>query len=150
STVPAGSLGILRVSPEIRHPRTTAANPILPAVALEPGADGRGGPDAARLWGTMVSRPLQPALARVRRSRTRRSLRRYTMKSVVMSAVLAIALAGPARADVTIKQTTDGKGLGFSGKSAGTTYIKGSRMRTDVVVGDKTQSMIFDVDGQKL
>jgi len=72
------------------------------------------------------------------------------VKSVFVAAVLAIGVAVPARADVTIKQTTDGKGLGISGKSAATTYIKGNKMRTDVVAGDKTQSTIFDLDGQKM
>ena len=31
-----------------------------------------------------------------------------------------------------------------------TTYIKGNKMRTDTVIGDRTLSMIFDVDAQRL
>ena len=72
------------------------------------------------------------------------------MKRVVLTAVLAIGLALPAYADVTIKQTTGGKGLGMSGTAPGTTYIKGNKMRSDVVVGDRTQTSIFDVDAQKM
>jgi len=64
--------------------------------------------------------------------------------------MLAVALAIPAYADITLKQTTEGKGLGMSGKSASTAYIKGNKMRSDVVVSDKTQTTIFDVDAQKM
>jgi hypothetical protein len=64
--------------------------------------------------------------------------------------VLALGLALPAHADVTVKQTTGGKGLGISGTAPGSTFIKGNRMRTDVVVGDKTQTTIFDLDAQKM
>jgi hypothetical protein len=72
------------------------------------------------------------------------------MTRVFFATVLAIGLAFPAYADVTIKQTTGGKGLGMSGNAAGTTYIKGNKMRADVVIGDRTQTSIFDVDGQKM
>ena len=72
------------------------------------------------------------------------------MKRVCVVTVLALALALPAYADLTLKQTTGGKGLGISGSTSGTTYIKGNRMRTDVIVGDKTQTTIFDVDAQKM
>ena len=71
------------------------------------------------------------------------------MTRVVLTAVLALGLALPAYADVTIKQTTGGKGLGMSGTAPGTTYIKGNKMRSDVVIGDRTQTSIFDVDAQK-
>jgi hypothetical protein len=72
------------------------------------------------------------------------------MTRVFFATVLAIGLALPAYADVTIKQTTGGKGLGMSGNAAGTTYIKGNKMRADVVIGDRTQTSIFDVDAQKM
>lgn len=64
--------------------------------------------------------------------------------------VIVIGLAMPARADVTIKQSTEGKGMGMSGKTTGVSYIKGNRMRSDVVLGDKTQTTIFDLDAQKM
>ena len=72
------------------------------------------------------------------------------MKRLFWIAILAAGLAPAAHAEVTIKQTTGGKGLGISGKTAATTYIKGNKMRSDVIVGDKTQTTIFDVDAQKM
>lgn len=72
------------------------------------------------------------------------------MTRVVLTALLVAGLAAPAAADVTIKQTTTGKGLGMSGSAASTTYIKGSKMRTDLVTGDTTRTTIFDLDQQKM
>lgn len=72
------------------------------------------------------------------------------MLRTTLPALLALALASPAWADVTIKQTTTGKGLGMSGTMAGTTYIKGMRMRTDVVTGDTTRTTVFDLEAQKM
>jgi hypothetical protein len=67
-----------------------------------------------------------------------------------MAAAIAVAVAAPALADVTIKQTTEGKGLGLGGKTSGVGYFKGGKMRSDVAIGDKTQTVIFDVDAQKM
>jgi hypothetical protein len=64
--------------------------------------------------------------------------------------LLAIGLTAPAFADVTIKQMTGGKGLGFSGKASATTHVKGNKMRTDTPMGDKVQTTIFDLDAQKM
>jgi hypothetical protein len=72
------------------------------------------------------------------------------MHRTLLALLLAVGLALSTYADVTIKQSTSGKGLGMSGKTTGTTYIKGHRMRSDLVVGDKTQTTIFDVDAQKM
>lgn len=72
------------------------------------------------------------------------------MRRAVPAAFLTLALAAPALADVTIKQSTTGKGLGMSGTTTGTTYIKGAKMRTDVVTGDTTRSTVFDLDAQKM
>jgi hypothetical protein len=55
-----------------------------------------------------------------------------------------------AHADATIKQTTNGKGLGTAGNATSTSYIKGHKMRTDLVLGDRTQTSIYDLDEQKL
>lgn len=63
---------------------------------------------------------------------------------------LFIAAASTAWADVTMKQTTTGKGLGMSGTMPGTTYIKGLKMRTEVVTGDTTRVTIMDVENQKM
>jgi hypothetical protein len=72
------------------------------------------------------------------------------MKNILAAVILACGLALAAGADVTIKQTTTGKGLGMSGSTPSTTYIKGNKMRTDSVFRGTTQSMIFDLDAQKL
>jgi hypothetical protein len=72
------------------------------------------------------------------------------MTRAVLVMVLVTGLASPAAADITLKQTTNGKGMGMSGKIAGTTYIKGLKMRTDSTIGDTTRSMLFDLDAQKL
>lgn len=64
--------------------------------------------------------------------------------------ILAGALAAPAWADVTIKQTSTGKGLGMSGAMAATTYLKGMKMRTESVMGDTTRVTIFDLEAQKM
>jgi hypothetical protein len=72
------------------------------------------------------------------------------MPRIIIATLLGLGLALPASADVTLKQTTGGKGMGLSGNASGTTYIKGNKMRADIVVGDKTQTTIFDVDGQKM
>jgi hypothetical protein len=64
--------------------------------------------------------------------------------------VLALIVAAPSFADVTITQTMNGKALGFSGETSGTAYIKGNKMRSDAVVGNRTQTTIFDLDAQKM
>lgn len=72
------------------------------------------------------------------------------MKRVLVVTVLTLGLAQSAYADLTMKQTGGGKGMGVSGTTTSTTYIKGNKMRTDTVMGNKTQTMIFDIDNQKL
>ena len=72
------------------------------------------------------------------------------MKRVCLVLLLTLGLALPAYADVTIKQTTGGKMMGISGKTTATAYIKGNKMRSDVVMGNKTHTTIFDLDAQKM
>jgi hypothetical protein len=73
------------------------------------------------------------------------------MKTVTaIASALIVGLASTAHADLTLKQTVNGKGLGFSGQSTGTTYIKGNKMRSEMQVGDRTQVTIFDLDAQKM
>lgn len=72
------------------------------------------------------------------------------MTRILVGAVLGLALAAPAHGDVTLNQTTGGKGMGISGTAKAVTRIKGNKMRSDTTMGDKTQTMIFDVDAQKL
>jgi hypothetical protein len=71
------------------------------------------------------------------------------MRKLLLTALLATGIALPCHA-VTIRQTSTGKGLGISGTMSGSTYIKGNKMRSDVVHGDKTLATIFDVDAQKM
>ena len=59
------------------------------------------------------------------------------MRLACAAAILAVILAVPSLADVTIKQTMDGKALGFSGETSGSTYIRGNKMRSDFVVGER-------------
>jgi len=63
-----------------------------------------------------------------------------------MTLVLAASLA----ADVTIKQTTGGKGLGVAAAGTSTTYIKGMKMRSDVEARGTILTTIFDVENQKM
>jgi hypothetical protein len=72
------------------------------------------------------------------------------MNRVCLSLLLSIAVVLPAYADVTIKMTTGGKGMGMSASTTGTTYIKGNKMRSDLQMGNRTQSTIFDLDAQKM
>lgn len=72
------------------------------------------------------------------------------MTRVLGLALLVSSLAAPAAADLTLKQSISGKGLGISGQTTSTTYIKGNKMRSEAQVGDKTQITIFDLDAQKM
>ena len=64
--------------------------------------------------------------------------------------VVALVFALPAYADVTVKQTMTGKGMLLNGTVPGTVYIKGSKMRSDSVMDGKTETIIFDLDAQKM
>ena len=46
------------------------------------------------------------------------------MTRKIAAGVLALLLCAPAIADVTLKQTATGKGLGMSGTTTSITYIK--------------------------
>ncbi len=74
---------------------------------------------------------------------------RSRFPAAVLAVVMSIAAAA-ASADVTIRQTTDGKALGMNGVSNSVTYIKGARMRVETEFGGKTRVSIFDLDQQKL
>jgi hypothetical protein len=78
-------------------------------------------------------------------------IRMKRLKHFALVALVAlVAPVAPAFADVTVKATGAGKGMGMSGTMQTTTYIKGNKMRTDTVMGDTTRTMIFDVDAQRL
>lgn len=71
------------------------------------------------------------------------------MKTLIVLAI-SLALAVPAFADVTIKQTTSGKGMGVAASGTSTTYIKGLKMRSEAEVRGNVVTTIFDVENQKL
>lgn len=72
------------------------------------------------------------------------------MTGRMLTALLATALGAAAQADVTIRSTGTGEGLGMSGDLSSTTYIKGLKMRVDGTTGRKSNSTIFDVENQKM
>ena len=72
------------------------------------------------------------------------------MKRLFATCVAASLFIAPLFADVTIKQTVQGTAFGIGGKTTTTTYIKGNKLRTDTVSGDKVMSTVFDVDAQKI
>src|SRR6187399_1082656 len=76
-------------------------------------------------------------------------MKRFALVALLAPVVL-LALVAPAFADVTVKSTGAGKGMGMGGTMTVTTYIKGNKMRTDTIMGDTTRTMIFDVDAQRI
>lgn len=72
------------------------------------------------------------------------------MTRKVLIAAFTLALGTSLFADVTIKQTTSGKGMGVAASGTSTTYIKGMKMRADVEARGTVMSTIFDVENQKM
>lgn len=76
------------------------------------------------------------------------------MKRLLLVAVVAlvapVALVSSAFADVTIKSTIVGKGMGMGGNMTSITYVKGAKMRSETTIGDTTRVSIFDVEAQKM
>ena len=72
------------------------------------------------------------------------------MTHLLATTLLAAVIAAPAYADVTLKQKVNGKGMGMAAATTGATFIKGHKMRSDVQLGDKVQTTIFDLDAQKM
>ncbi len=70
------------------------------------------------------------------------------MKPAIL--VMGVMLAVPMLGDVTIKQTTSGKGMGVSAAGTTTTYIKGMKMRSEVEARGTMLTTIFDVENQKM
>ena len=71
------------------------------------------------------------------------------MRRAVFASLLTLTLAASAKADVTIRQSSTGKGLGMSGTTAGTTCIKGARMRS-VSAGALADDLFAVPTGDKL
>lgn len=72
------------------------------------------------------------------------------MKRTILALGVAMLAAMPARADMTMVQNVANKGLGMNGTGVTTTYVKGLKMRSDMVAGGTTRTTIFDVDAQKM
>jgi hypothetical protein len=68
----------------------------------------------------------------------------------LVAPIAPIAPVAPAFADITVKSTIVGKGMGMSGTMPSVTYIKGTKMRNEVTMGDTTRVSIFDLDAQKM
>ncbi|HEV8337799.1 MAG TPA: DUF4412 domain-containing protein [Candidatus Polarisedimenticolia bacterium] len=73
------------------------------------------------------------------------------MKSTAVLVSIALALSPAlAFADLTLKGSGSGSGLGMSASGETAIYIKGGRMRSDWTQGAKSQSMILDLDHQRM
>ena len=72
------------------------------------------------------------------------------MTRALIALALVLSAATAALADVTLKQSVTGKGMGMGGTTQSTTYIKGNKMRTETTIGDHVQTQIFDLDAQKM
>src|SRR5678815_4626056 len=73
------------------------------------------------------------------------------MKRLILIALLVlVAPVAPAFADVTVKSSLAGKGMGMGGTMTSVTYIKGNKMRTDTIVGDTTRTSVIDMDAMTL
>jgi len=72
------------------------------------------------------------------------------MKRTILMMGVTLALAVPVCGDVTIKQTTSGKGMGVAAAGTSTTYLKGMKMRTEVEARGTVMTTIFDVENQKM
>lgn len=72
------------------------------------------------------------------------------MRSTAITFVLATLVAAPAAADVTISATQSGKAMMMDLSGASVIRIKGNKMRMDNTQGDKSTSIILDVDGQRM
>jgi hypothetical protein len=72
------------------------------------------------------------------------------MKRLILIALFSLALAAPSFADITMKSTMVGKGMGMGGTMTSTTFIKGAKMRSDTVMGDTTRTTIIDMDTMKM
>jgi hypothetical protein len=72
------------------------------------------------------------------------------MRTWVVSIVLVAACATAARADVTITSTMSGKGPGMGIGGNVVTFIKGTKMRTDMTMRGQTRTTIVDLEAHTL
>lgn len=69
---------------------------------------------------------------------------------IFSTAVLAVCVATPAFADVTVTSQVAGKGAAKMAAGQTVTYIKGLKMRADSTAGGSNTSVILDVENQKM
>jgi len=67
----------------------------------------------------------------------------------ILPCLALAAVAASAHADVTVTTTTAGKASFINVGGEAVNQIKGARMRSDQVVGGKTQTLIIDIDGRR-
>jgi hypothetical protein len=72
------------------------------------------------------------------------------ISGLLFTLTLTAAAATPARADVTITQTSSTKIMRMDVSGESVMRIKGHKMRTDMTTKDGTTSSIFDLDAQKM
>ncbi|HEU4779652.1 MAG TPA: hypothetical protein VFS58_07185 [Steroidobacteraceae bacterium] len=71
-----------------------------------------------------------------------------TTNRMILS-IAMLATAASANADVTINTTTSGKASFIDVGGDGVSQIKGTRQRTDQLIGGKSQALIIDIDGRR-
>jgi hypothetical protein len=67
----------------------------------------------------------------------------------ILTYAVLVAAASGAQADVTVTTQTTGKAAFVNVGGESVNQIKGTRQRSDYTRGDKTQSMIIDIDGRR-
>jgi hypothetical protein len=72
------------------------------------------------------------------------------MRRILCATALAGLVTSSAWADVTITQTTTGKGLGMSASGQSLTFIKGTKLRTESTIRGETLVTILDIDKQQM
>lgn len=72
------------------------------------------------------------------------------MKRALFTMGATLVMASALSADVTIRQTTGGKGMGVTGAGQTTTYIKGMKMRSEAEIRGTVMTTIYDVENQKM
>jgi hypothetical protein len=69
------------------------------------------------------------------------------MRVLRFALAIVLMVAGPARADLRITEDAGGRAGGRIVRGVRTTYIKGARMRIEVVQGDQSSVTIYDLPG---
>jgi hypothetical protein len=64
--------------------------------------------------------------------------------------VFCLAVAGVATADVTIRSTVSGQGLGQNGTGESVTYLQGMKMRIESSLGGKNLITLMDIDKKRM